>query len=66
MSTTCCASSTTFATPLLQRPLELGADVVIHSAAEAIGGHSDLLPTGVPSPARSRPPHARRLGIHRP
>jgi cystathionine gamma-synthase len=33
----------TFATPLLQRPLELGADVVIHSATKLIGGHSDLL-----------------------
>ncbi len=33
----------TFATPLLQRPLELGADIVIHSATKLIGGHSDLL-----------------------
>jgi cystathionine gamma-synthase len=33
----------TFATPLLQRPLELGADVVVHSATKAMGGHSDLL-----------------------
>jgi len=33
----------TFATPLLQRPLELGADVVVHSATKYIGGHSDLL-----------------------
>jgi cystathionine gamma-synthase len=33
----------TFATPLLQRPLELGADVVVHSATKFIGGHSDLL-----------------------
>jgi cystathionine gamma-synthase len=33
----------TFATPLLQRPLELGADVVVHSATKLIGGHSDLL-----------------------
>jgi cystathionine gamma-synthase len=33
----------TFATPLLQRPLELGADVSVHSATKAIGGHSDLL-----------------------
>ena len=33
----------TFATPLLQRPLELGADVVVHSATKAIGGHADLL-----------------------
>jgi cystathionine gamma-synthase len=33
----------TFATPLLQRPLRLGADVVVHSATKLIGGHSDLL-----------------------
>jgi len=33
----------TFATPLLQRPLELGADLVLHSATKFIGGHSDLL-----------------------
>ncbi len=33
----------TFATPLRQRPLELGADVVVHSATKLIGGHSDLL-----------------------
>ncbi len=33
----------TFATPLLQRPLELGADIVVHSATKLIGGHSDLL-----------------------
>ncbi len=33
----------TFATQLLQRPLELGADIVVHSATKLIGGHSDLL-----------------------
>jgi cystathionine gamma-synthase len=33
----------TFATPLLQQPLALGADVVVHSATKFIGGHSDLL-----------------------
>jgi cystathionine gamma-synthase len=33
----------TFATPLNQRPLELGADVSMHSATKFIGGHSDLL-----------------------
>lgn len=33
----------TFATPLRQRPLALGADLVVHSATKAIGGHSDLL-----------------------
>jgi len=33
----------TFATPLNQRPLELGADVVVESVTKFIGGHSDLL-----------------------
>jgi cystathionine gamma-synthase len=33
----------TFATPLLQQPLTLGADLVVHSATKLIGGHSDLL-----------------------
>ena len=33
----------TFATPLRQRPLALGADVVLHSASKFLGGHSDLL-----------------------
>lgn len=33
----------TFATPLLQRPLEQGADLVMHSATKYLGGHSDLL-----------------------
>lgn len=33
----------TFATPLLQRPLEQGADVVVHSATKYISGHSDVL-----------------------
>ncbi|KQS66701.1 PLP-dependent aspartate aminotransferase family protein [Modestobacter sp. Leaf380] len=37
------AVDNTFATPLLQNPLQLGADVVVHSATKAIGGHSDLL-----------------------
>jgi cystathionine gamma-synthase len=33
----------TFATPLLQRPLELGADVVVHSVTKFLAGHSDLV-----------------------
>ena len=32
----------TFATPALQRPLELGADVVMHSTTKYLGGHSDV------------------------
>lgn len=37
------AVDNTFATPLNQRPLELGADFSVHSATKLIGGHSDLL-----------------------
>lgn len=33
----------TFATPVLTQPLELGADIVMHSATKYLGGHSDLL-----------------------
>ncbi|WP_439506728.1 trans-sulfuration enzyme family protein [Sediminibacterium sp.] len=33
----------TFATPVLQQPLLLGADIVIHSATKYLGGHSDLI-----------------------
>ena len=33
----------TFASPYLQRPLEMGADIVVHSATKYLGGHSDLV-----------------------
>ena len=33
----------TFATPVLTRPIELGADIVMHSATKYLGGHSDVL-----------------------
>lgn len=37
------AVDNTLATPVLTRPLELGADIVMHSATKYLGGHSDLL-----------------------
>lgn len=37
------AVDNTFATPVLTRPLELGADIVMHSVTKYIGGHSDVL-----------------------
>jgi cystathionine gamma-synthase len=37
------AVDSTFATPLLQRPLQLGADIVVHSATKYLSGHSDVL-----------------------
>jgi len=38
----CVVADNTFATPVLQKPLELGADMVVHSATKFLGGHSDL------------------------
>jgi cystathionine beta-lyase len=37
------AADNTFATPSLQRPLDLGADIVVHSATKYLGGHSDII-----------------------
>ena len=37
------ACDNTFASPVLQRPLELGADIVMHSTTKYFGGHSDVL-----------------------
>jgi cystathionine gamma-lyase len=37
------AVDNTFATPALQRPLELGADLVVHSTTKYLGGHSDVV-----------------------
>ena len=39
----CCVVDNTFATPYLQRPLDLGADVVVHSTTKYLGGHSDVV-----------------------
>jgi cystathionine beta-lyase len=33
----------TFASPIIQKPLELGADIVVHSATKYLGGHSDII-----------------------
>jgi cystathionine gamma-synthase len=38
-----CVVDNTFATPYLQRPLELGADAVVHSVTKYLAGHSDLI-----------------------
>ena len=48
----------TFATPISQRPLELGADIVFHSATKYLGGHSDTI---VGALAVSRPDLYERL-----
>ncbi|MGI8657734.1 MAG: cystathionine gamma-synthase [Candidatus Limnocylindria bacterium] len=51
----------TFATPYLQRPLELGADLVLHSATKYLGGHSDVIGGLV---ATSSDELAERLRFH--
>jgi cystathionine beta-lyase/cystathionine gamma-synthase len=38
-----CVVDNTFATPYLQRPIELGADAVVHSTTKYLGGHSDVV-----------------------
>src|SRR5690606_10078790 len=38
-----CAVDNTWSTPLVQRPLALGADLVMHATTKYLGGHSDLL-----------------------
>src|SRR4029077_13741821 len=38
-----CVVDNTFASPYLQRPLELGADAVTHSTTKYLGGHSDVV-----------------------
>jgi len=51
----------TFASPYLQNPLALGADVVVHSATKYLGGHSDLLGGAV---ITSDDRIAERVGFH--
>jgi cystathionine beta-lyase/cystathionine gamma-synthase len=52
------AVDNTFATPYLQQPLELGADLVVHSTTKYLGGHSDVIGGFV---ATSEPTLAERL-----
>jgi cystathionine gamma-synthase len=46
-----CACDNTWATPVLQRPLALGCDVVMHSTTKYLGGHSDLTGGALDLPA---------------
>ncbi len=55
---TCCDN--TFATPWIQRPLELGFDLVMHSATKYLNGHSDMV--GGVAVVGDRPETAERLG----
>ena len=50
----------TFASPVLQRPLALGADLVVHSATKFIGGHGDLIAGAVVGPK----PTIEKIRLH--
>lgn len=58
------AVDNTFATPVLQQPLSLGADLVVHSATKYLGGHSDVTAGVVAGPEELLGPirRHRRLG----
>jgi len=58
----CVVVDNTFATPILQKPLSLGADIVLHSATKYLGGHSDVT-AGVLAGARKWMEGARELMI---
>jgi cystathionine gamma-synthase len=53
----------TFATPVNQRPLDEGADLVIHSATKYLGGHNDLLAGAVVGPSQLVGPVRDALGV---
>ena len=55
-----CVVDNTFATPYLQRPLALGADLVVHSTTKYLGGHSDVV-GGFVGTSRQRARGAPRL-----
>ncbi len=42
-----CACDSTWATPVLQRPFELGADLIVHATTKYLGGHGDVLGGGL-------------------
>jgi cystathionine beta-lyase/cystathionine gamma-synthase len=48
----CVVADNTFATPMLQKPLALGADIVVHSATKFLGGHSDVTAGVLAGPKR--------------
>ncbi|MGD8607984.1 MAG: aminotransferase class I/II-fold pyridoxal phosphate-dependent enzyme [Myxococcales bacterium] len=56
-----CVVDSTFATPVLQRPIECGADVVVHSLSKYMNGHSDVLGGAVISNVKDRRSQRIRL-----
>ncbi|HYC50573.1 MAG TPA: aminotransferase class I/II-fold pyridoxal phosphate-dependent enzyme, partial [Gemmatimonadaceae bacterium] len=53
----------TWATPVLQRPLSLGADLVMHATTKYLGGHSDVLGGAIVAPTEEHPLFAKIRGI---
>jgi cystathionine gamma-synthase len=51
----------TFATPYLQRPLDLGADAVVHSTTKYLGGHSDVVGGAILTSDETLADHLRKL-----
>ena len=58
-----CVVDNTWATPVLQRPLELGADVVMHSTTKYLGGHGDVLGGALVAREESHPLFARARAV---
>lgn len=58
-----CVVDNTWATPVLQRPLELGADIVMHSTTKYLGGHSDVLGGALIAREESHPLFARARAV---
>ncbi|MEX2179639.1 MAG: aminotransferase class I/II-fold pyridoxal phosphate-dependent enzyme [Gemmatimonadaceae bacterium] len=58
-----CVVDNTWATPVLQRPLELGADVVMHSTTKYLGGHSDVLGGALIAREETHPLFARARAV---
>jgi cystathionine gamma-synthase len=54
-----CVVDNTWATPVLQRPLDLGADLVMHSTTKYLGGHSDVLGGALVARTEDHPLFAR-------
>src|SRR5262249_48562713 len=56
-----CVADNTFATPYVQQPLSLGADIVVHSVTKYINGHSDII--GGIAIVGDNPELARQIGF---
>jgi cystathionine beta-lyase/cystathionine gamma-synthase len=56
-------SDNTFATPVLQKPLEVGFDMVVHSATKYLGGHTDII-AGAAAGSRKWMDRVRRMVIY--